>query len=129
MANVFNRTDGRFLESVNTPDFDVADWIINPDLSAVVGQPVRYWLIVPANSDTIILANPGQQMGIDNQIAAQQRARAKDAAKDSLSDDAVAALIEVLPVEYNELRTLHGLPDLTPAQLKAAIEAAIDAQP
>lgn len=129
MSDVFNRTTGQFLQSVNTPDFDVADWIINPDLSAVIGEPVRYWLIVPANSDTIILANAGQQQGIDNAIAAQRRTRQKDEAKNSLDDDVIAGITAALPPEFNVLRTIHGLPDLTPAQLKTAIEDAIDAAP
>jgi hypothetical protein len=35
----------QFLESVNTPDYDESDWIIDPDMSAVDGVPVKYWKI------------------------------------------------------------------------------------
>ena len=45
MANVLNRTTKEFRPSANTPDFPVQDWIINPDLSAVVGFATRYWKI------------------------------------------------------------------------------------
>lgn len=45
MANVLNRITGEYLKSVNTPDYSTTDWIINPDLSRVVGVPVRYWKI------------------------------------------------------------------------------------
>lgn len=30
MANVFNRKTKQYLKSVNTPDYPIADWIINP---------------------------------------------------------------------------------------------------
>jgi hypothetical protein len=50
MANVLNRTTMEYLESQNTPDFTkpevAADWIINPDLSAVRGISHRYWKLV-----------------------------------------------------------------------------------
>lgn len=45
MANVLNRTTKVYLESVSTPDFDPADYIINPDLSAVEGIPSKFWKI------------------------------------------------------------------------------------
>lgn len=35
MADVLNRITREFIQSANTPDYPVADWIHNPDLSAV----------------------------------------------------------------------------------------------
>lgn len=35
MAAVLNKQTLEYLESVNTPDYHPADWIINPDLSAL----------------------------------------------------------------------------------------------
>lgn len=49
MATVLNRTTKVLLTSVNTPDFDVVDWIINPNLAAVAGVPVIYWKIAGDN--------------------------------------------------------------------------------
>lgn len=46
MANVLNRTSLVYLESVNTPEYDPSEWIINPDLSSVSDIPVSYWKIV-----------------------------------------------------------------------------------
>jgi len=46
MSNVINRTTKQYKESVNTPDYPVADWIINPDLSALTSVPEKYWKIV-----------------------------------------------------------------------------------
>lgn len=45
MADVLHKTadpvDYRL--SVNTPDFDPAEWFINPDVSAVSAVPKKYW--------------------------------------------------------------------------------------
>ncbi len=129
MASVFNRTDGRFLPSVHTPDFDVADWIINPDLSAVAGQPSRYWIIDPALSDTIRLATAGEQTTIDDDIAAARLTAEKDGAKTAVDvERVVRALVDMLPGEFNLLRTEHAFADRTAAQLTAGIKANIDAQ-
>lgn len=45
MANVLNKVSKEYRESVNTPDFPESDWVINPDLSAVMGTPSCYWWI------------------------------------------------------------------------------------
>lgn len=45
MASVLHRTTKQYLESVHTPNHDEADWIINPDMSAVAGVPEKYWKI------------------------------------------------------------------------------------
>lgn len=42
MATVVNRKTGEILYSVNTPDFPEADFIINPELSAVKDVPAQY---------------------------------------------------------------------------------------
>ena len=77
MASVLNRTTKEFRGSVNTPDYDPADWIINPDLSAVSGEPNKYWIIDPPGSDTVRLATPAEQAVIDAAIndATTQRNR------------------------------------------------------
>lgn len=129
MADVFNRTTGQYLKSVNTPDFDVADWIINPDLSAVTGQPVKYWIIDPPASDTIRLATAGEQTTIDQGLADAKLAAEQDGAKNQVDvERVVRALVDLLPDEFNILRALHSLPDRTPAQVNAALKANIDAQ-
>ena len=46
MADVINRRSREYRRSVNTPDYPLSDWIINPDLSKVTGVPWRYWKIV-----------------------------------------------------------------------------------
>ncbi len=51
MASVIKRTADangiyELLTSANTPDYLVADWIHNPDLSALTGVPKSRWIVV-----------------------------------------------------------------------------------
>ena len=46
MSDVINRTTLQQLSSVNSPDYPSAEWIHNPDLSAVSGVAKMYWKIV-----------------------------------------------------------------------------------
>lgn len=43
---VLNRDNKQILEKVDGSEFDTAVWIINPDLSAVVGKDPKFWKIV-----------------------------------------------------------------------------------
>lgn len=86
MASVLNRTTKEFRGSVNTPDFPVADWIINPDLSAVTGQPNKYWIIDPVGSDTVRLATPAEQAVIDAAIDSATTTSNRDGAV-AIADD------------------------------------------
>lgn len=50
MANVLNRTSLQYITSVNTPEYPIAEWIINPDLSAVNGIDKEFWVV---DGDTV----------------------------------------------------------------------------
>jgi len=45
MANVLNRRTMQYLTSVHTPAYDPNEWVINPELSAVKGVPVKLWVL------------------------------------------------------------------------------------
>lgn len=48
MANVLNKTTGRYIRSVNTPNYPNADWWINPSGTEVLfgnNIPTKYWNI------------------------------------------------------------------------------------
>jgi len=51
MANVIHRTDRDsagcliYRTSVNTPDYDTDDWLINPDISGLTGVNCKYWKV------------------------------------------------------------------------------------
>jgi hypothetical protein len=86
MASVLNRTTKQFLGSVNTPDFPPADWIINPDLSAVTGEPNKYWIIDPPGSDIVRLATPAEQAVIDAAIGQATTVSDRDQASGAADD-------------------------------------------
>ncbi len=70
MANVLNRTTKQFIPSANTVEYPVEDWIINPDMSAVVGQPSKYWTI---SGDTVSLMSQGERDAVDAALIASAR--------------------------------------------------------
>lgn len=63
MANVLNRVTKEFKTSVNTPDFPAAQWIVNPDLSAVGGLSPQYWTIT---GDVVTPQTPTEQLVTDD---------------------------------------------------------------
>jgi len=62
MAIVMNRTTLQIINSANTPDYPVEDWIINPDLSDVSGIDEKYWKIV---GDTVVEMNQSEKDVVD----------------------------------------------------------------
>ena len=134
MSHVFNRTTGQFIQSVNTPDFPVADWVLNPDLTAVVGQPVRYWFITggtnPEGQEELGIVDAATQTSIDAALAVTLLASQRDSGKAEFDAQRIlVALGELLVDEFNNLRTLHSLPDRTFAQLRTAIRNKVDSAP
>ena len=100
MASVLNRTTKVYLPSANTPDYPTSDWIINPDLSAVAGQPTKYWRIV---GDIVSLLTQVERDAVD---AAELEAR-RDATVQQLQDveDVLRAFMLIVLDELN----LHAL--------------------
>lgn len=97
MASVLHRTTKQYIGSANTPDFPTQDWIINPDLSAVVGFAAKYWVI---SGDSVSLMSQGERDAVD--------AAAATALKDSMAANVDAAhpaelraLVELLVDELN----------------------------
>ena len=153
MANVLHRTTKQYLTSVNTPDFPVLDWILNPDLSAVTGFASKYWSI---SGDTVTLMGQAERDAVDAAEAAALIAAVRAAAKagyDAAVSDLTKALKAVALVTQDELN-LHALkinaildaidvgttlaqvkanvaaiadyPQRTPAQLKTAVDNKVD---
>lgn len=65
MANVLNRNTLEFLRSVNTPDYDPEDWIINPDISNVENVPHRYWKL---EGETPVKMSEAEKQAVDDTI-------------------------------------------------------------
>lgn len=45
MSRVLNRITKEYKIKAHTPDYPTEQWIINPDLSNVVGVDIKYWVI------------------------------------------------------------------------------------
>lgn len=76
MANVLNRSTFEYLPSVHTPDYPPSQWLINPDLSAVEGQPRIYWKIV---DDEVQLMDQAERDAVDaGRISEVKKAKAEE---------------------------------------------------
>lgn len=134
MSNVLNRTTGltfpyrkTYRESQNTPDFPPADWIINPDLSAVTGFNSIYWDI---SGDSVLLVDQATRDARDAEIAAAQVQSDKDEAKNETDTDRrLLGFMQVMVDEINILRLDAGIPPArTLDDYKNATKTNIDGQ-
>jgi len=114
MASVLNRATKELKLSANTVEHPVAQWIINPDLSAVTGQPSRYWTIT---GDAITLMSQAERDAVDTTVLSNSRDTRVDSAIDDLESD-LRQVVKLMLSEINILRAQHALPDRTLAQLK-----------
>lgn len=142
MASVLNRTTKTYLESANTPDYPVAEWIINPNMAAVEGYPSKYWVI---NGDIVTLMS---QQGMDSVDAAELDATRDMTASrvDSIEDiiraigwtlldevnlhaSTVTALLDAIDAStsLSDLKTraasINNLPQRTMTQVKNAVRS------
>jgi hypothetical protein len=67
VASVLNRATLQFIKSANTPDFDKADWIIEPDLSLVQGVDKKYWKL---DGDRVLEMDTDEKQAVDDALAA-----------------------------------------------------------
>ena len=119
MAHVLHRVSKAFRKSVNTPDFPTADWIVNPDLTAVQGQPDKYWTIT---GDVVGLMNQSERDAVD----VLDEAGVKDSIVNQFDVSDIPRLVaEAILSEINLLRAEHGLAMRTKKQLKMFIRSKI----
>lgn len=59
MANVVNRITKEYLTSVNTPQYEDPQWLINPDTSLVINEvdqiPTIFWIVPQIGDPSIII--------------------------------------------------------------------------
>lgn len=124
MATVLNRVTKELIESANTPDYPVEDWIINPDLSAVDGFDRKYWKV---DQNRVVLASELERAAIDEAEAAA----AKESEVNQITDEqeVLGAIIKRLIDEnaataklVNDLKTA-----ITGAVSISALRAAVGA--
>jgi hypothetical protein len=144
MSSALNRTTKQYLTSVHTPDYPPAEWIINPDMSAVAGYPSIYWIIT---GDLVTLMNQAERDAVD----AQRLSDARDGIIAQLDqvEDIQRQLLIMEVGEFNKLRqwlvdfqaavasagnlgqlqsavaALPDMPDITLAQVKNQLRNAL----
>jgi hypothetical protein len=96
MADVLNRTTKQLILSANTPDYPTAQWIHNPNLSAVTGFASKYWTI---SGDTVSLMNQAQRDAVD--AAELSASRDAQAARIDELEDYLRAFALVVLDEFN----------------------------
>lgn len=119
MGTAVNRTTKEYRESVNTPDFPTAQWIINSaqaDALFAAGVPSFHWNIA---GDVV------------SEMSAGEKATVNAARADTLRDNTVTetdnmealirAVVQLVVDEINTLRAQHALPARTLAQVRTAI--------
>lgn len=105
MAAVINRTTLVYHKSVNTPDYPPADWIINPDMSAVEGVSKIYWKVV---GDTVVEMDQSEKDAVDAAQAAAATAAARAAVPpdDPIAADGLVHAVHYCVEEYDTKKLL-----------------------
>ena len=118
MGDFLHRTTKQHLRSIPPDELPEprANYIENPNLSAVSGQPLKYWTII---GDAIILKDAIARASVDAAILEAQRDTVT--AQLDQTEDVLRAFMLVVLDQFNTLRALHGLPNATPAQLRNAV--------
>jgi hypothetical protein len=126
MADVLNRTTKLYIQSANTPDHPVEQWIHNPDMSAVAGQPSKYWVIT---GDTVTLMSQAERDAVD--VAELNDARNGTSERMNNVEDIIRALALVTLDDLNlhAARIVAILDAIDNNSTLATIKAAIDAIP
>lgn len=115
MGNYLDRTTKQYRTSTSPASLSkpLASYIEGPDLSAVIGQPSKYWKIT---DDVVSLMSVAEQNVVNVVETNTQRAAAGNSV-DSLGDPLVA-MNRVLFDYINGLLANAGLPTKTVGELK-----------
>jgi hypothetical protein len=99
----------------------VGNYVEDPDLSAVSGQPKKYWELL---GDIFSLADSAEMVAID----AAELAATRDSLADEIdrAESYSKAFALTIMDELNILRAQHSLSDRTPSQLKTAVRNRMD---
>ena len=128
MPNFLHRTDDIYLKSIPATELpeDISNYIQDPDLSAVDGFFIIYWVIT---GDVVTLMSLSERDTVDADILIAQDLSDKTSEKSRMDKEKVLiAFATVIKDEFNLLRAEHGLTARTLSQLKTAIKNEIDNQ-
>lgn len=106
--------------------------IVNPDLSAVSGQPKKYWKI---SGDSVLLMSQSERDAVDAAEFAAAKQAVKNQAKaliDGATEPVVALVFEavgtVIKAEFEGIKTGNPLVSRTLAEVKQAMKGIVDGQ-
>lgn len=118
MPNYLHRVTKQYLVSVSPISLaePEANYIFMPDLTTVSGFPSKYWTIT---GDVVTLMSQAERDAVDAAELVTQRDTVT-AQLDQLEGIMRAFALAVLD-EFNVLRSKHGLPSRTIAQMKAVV--------
>ena len=112
-----HRTNKTVLRSVASADLPEAqaNYIEEPDLSAVTGFPIKHWEIA---GDVVSLADQATRDAID----AAELSAAKDALADEIDTNDLLRAVSITNLAlFNQERAARGASQITPAQYKANV--------
>lgn len=108
MANVLHRTTLEYKTSVNTPNFPVETWIINPDLTSVSGIPNKYWKI---SGDNVLSMNSSEMASVDQFFNTQSGTQFKSTILNIIAPDPFAGVSGTVSVSGG-LNLVTNIPNL-----------------
>jgi len=110
MPNWVHRTTKQYQTSVSPASLvePKANYIQDPDMSAVTGQPNKYWTIT---GDAVTLKSKAERNAVDATIEAQRASDEKNLATSGTDTDRrLLGFMEVMVDEINILRQNAGIP-------------------
>ena len=117
---IYQNVDAADMAAIYGGDFSAyasnATWIYDPDLTAVIGFPIKYWIIT---GDVVTLMNQAARDVVD--AALLEDSRNNTAAELDDVENILRAFMLIVLGEINVLRVNDGLGERTVAQLKVAI--------
>jgi len=128
MASYLHRTTKKYRTSVdpNSLTEPEVNFVVNPDVSAVLGQLTKYWIIT---GDVVTLMTQAEMDIVDVDIATAEDLDSKELEKLRIDNEKVLiAFATIVKDEINILRAQHSLTARTLAQLKTAIKNEVDNQ-
>lgn len=123
MADVLNRATLQLRTSVNTPDFPVTLYVINPDLTPVAGVPQKYWTLT---GDALSEMDAAGKAVVDAVDLAAHNAQLEQLFRDRLrapGPPLAGAFNEVLTVGLDVIVTIDTVVvnDVTPVDADPAL--------
>ena len=119
MGDYLHRTTKAYRRSVSPNDLSepLMNYIEDPDLSAVAGVPLIYWIIT---GDVITEMSQSEKDTVDAAFLSAVRDAEIQAEIDNL-ESTMRQLVKLIISEINVLRNEHGLSDRTFNQVKAQL--------